>query len=65
MSVLDIDQPNIVVLVEADILTSAGFTKPMGPLPAAVRSSLMSVRTEAKMGDDRLVPKMRSSVPLL
>lgn len=46
-------------------LTKTGLTKPIGPFPASVRSWLRSVRTEAKMGEAKLVPKMRSSVPLL
>lgn len=46
-------------------LTKTGLTKPIGPLPASVRSWLRSVSTEAKMGEAKLVPKMRSSVPLL
>jgi len=39
--------------------------KPTGPFPTAVRSSLISVMTEAQSGAARLVPYQWKSVPFV
>lgn len=43
--------------------TSVGLTKPTVDFPAAIRSSLIKLRIEAKIGEDAEVPPMRVGAP--